>query len=40
MAKLENPFEVADPVHIHTAIHKGKRDQLVKISVKVGGNKS
>lgn len=40
MAKLENHFEVADPVHIYTAIHKGQRDQLVELSVKAGGDLS
>jgi hypothetical protein len=37
MAKLENHVKVANPVDIYTAIHKGKRDQLVEMSVKAGG---
>jgi hypothetical protein len=40
MAKLANRFEVADPFHISTAIHKGQRDQLFELSVKAGGDKS
>jgi hypothetical protein len=38
MAKLANHFEVANPVHIYTAIHKGQRDKLVEMSVKAGGD--
>lgn len=38
MARLENHFEVANKVHIYTAIHKGQRDQLFEMSVKAGGD--
>jgi hypothetical protein len=40
VTKLENHFEVVDPVHTYTAIHKGQRDQLFKMSTKTGGDKS
>jgi hypothetical protein len=40
MAKLENHFEVTNPVYTYTAIHKGQRDQLFEMSVKTGGDKS
>lgn len=40
MVKLETHFEVADPFHISTAIHKGQRDQLFELSVNAGGDKS
>jgi hypothetical protein len=40
MAKLANRFEVANPFHIYTAIHKGQYDQLVELSVTARGDKS